>query len=105
MPTQKRRATDTTSCFPPSSTSPTREVDGAMLIKALAAALNSEKEKKAAEFILGSMSQRLAQQMRDEMEALGTVKAKDGEEAISAVVTAIREMEAKGEIILVAEDE
>ncbi len=83
----------------------TREVDGAMLIKALAAALNSEKEKKAAEFILGSMSQRLAQQMRDEMEALGTVKAKDGEEAMSAVVTAIREMEAKGEIILVAEDE
>ena len=51
------------------------------------------------------MSQRLAQQMRDEMEALGTVKAKDGEEAMSAVVTAIREMEAKGEIILVAEDE
>ncbi|MDF0597513.1 flagellar motor switch protein FliG [Psychromarinibacter halotolerans] len=83
----------------------TREVDGAMLIKALAAALNSEKEKKAAEFILGSMSQRLAQQMRDEMEALGTVKAKEGEEAMSAVVTAIREMEAKGEIILVAEDE
>ncbi|WP_425052760.1 flagellar motor switch protein FliG [Psychromarinibacter sp. S121] len=83
----------------------TREVDGAMLIKALAAALQSEKEKKAAEFILGSMSQRLAQQMRDEMEALGTIKPKEGEEAMSAVVTAIREMEANGEIMLVAEDE
>lgn len=83
----------------------TREVDGALLIKALAAATPLPKEGKSAEFILSNMSQRLAQQMRDEMEALGQVKEKEGEEAMNAVVATIREMEARGEIMLLAEDE
>ena len=51
------------------------------------------------------MSQRMAQSLRDEMANLGKVKEKDAEEAMSAVVAAIREMEAAGEIFLVAEDE
>ena len=73
-----------------------------MLITALAAAQGKEKETKAAEFILSSMSQRLAQQMRDEMETLGKVRAKDGEDAMNEVVTAIRAMEADGKLMLVA---
>ena len=80
----------------------TREVEQTVLITALAAAQGKEKETKAAEFILSSMSQRLAQQMRDEMETLGKVRAKDGEDAMNEVVTAIRAMEADGKLMLVA---
>ncbi len=80
-------------------------MDGALLIKALAAATPLPKEGKSVEFILTNMSQRLAQQMKDEMEALGKVKDKEGEEAMNGVVTAIRKMEARGELMLVAEDE
>jgi flagellar motor switch protein FliG len=36
---------------------------------------------------------------------LGKVKDKDGEEAMNAVVAAIRELEAAGEIFLIAGDE
>ncbi|WP_253913218.1 flagellar motor switch protein FliG [Pseudoruegeria sp. HB172150] len=82
-----------------------REVDQAQLTAGLAAAMALEREKVSAEFILGNMSQRLAQQLKDEMEAVGTVKPKDGEDAMSAVVAAIREMEAQGQIILVAGDD
>jgi len=83
----------------------TREIDATVLITALAAAAPREEDGKAAEFILANMSQRMAAQLRDEMEALGKVKDKDGEEAMNAVVGTIRELEANGEIMLVAEDE
>jgi flagellar motor switch protein FliG len=43
--------------------------------------------------------------LREEITARGNVKAKDGEDAMNAVVAAIREQEASGEIMLVAEDE
>ena len=80
-----------------------RVVDQAQLTVALAGATGSLKP--SAEFILTNMSQRMAQSLRDEMANLGKVKEKDAEEAMSAVVAAIREMEAAGEIFLVAEDE
>lgn len=80
-----------------------RAVDQAKLILALAGA-KGEAEK-AAEFILSNMSQRMAQSLRDEMANLGKVKEKDVEEAMGLIVAAIREMEAAGEIFLVAEDE
>lgn len=81
----------------------TREVDPTRLITALAAA--SGDTLAAAEFVLSNMSQRMAGSMREEMEALGKVKERDGEEAQNAVVAAIRELEAAGEIFLVAEDD
>ncbi len=81
----------------------TREVDQAVLITALAA--GKGEMAKTAEFILGAMSKRLADQLREEMETLGKVKEKDGEAAMNTVVSAIRELEARGEILLVAEDE
>jgi flagellar motor switch protein FliG len=80
-----------------------RAVDQAKLIVALAGAKGADE--KAVEFILANMSQRMAASLRDEMAALGKVKDKDAEEAMGLVVNAIREMEAAGEIFLVAEDE
>lgn len=82
----------------------TREVDAAVLITALAACKGKAEETKACDFVLENMSQRMAAQMRDEMEALGTVKDVDGEAAMNTIVSAIRDLEEKGELLLVAED-
>jgi len=81
----------------------TREIDPEMLIMALAAA--SGKEAEASEFILSNMSQRMSGQLREDMEALGDIKEKDGEAAMTAVIIQIRELETAGEISLVAEEE
>ncbi len=83
----------------------TRDVDAAVLITALAAAGTAAATGDAAEFVLANMSQRMAAQLRDEIEALGKVKDKDGEAAMSAVVATIRDLEAAGEIMLIAEEE
>ncbi len=82
-----------------------RNIDPPALITALAHANAVEAEKPAAEFILTNMSQRMAAQLRDEMEMLGKVKARDGEAAMTSVVEEIRALEATGEILLVAGDE
>jgi flagellar motor switch protein FliG len=78
-----------------------RAVDQAVLITALQAAALKGRTKPG-DFILANMSQRMAAQIREEMEALGKVKDKDGEDAMSAVVATIRELEAAGEIFLIA---
>jgi flagellar motor switch protein FliG len=80
-----------------------RGIDQTKLITALAAAKGDDS--KAAEFILANISQRMAGSLRDEMAALTKIKDKDAEDAMSTVVAAIREMEASGEIFLIAEDE
>lgn len=80
-----------------------REVEPAKFISALASA--SGEAAKATEFILSNMSQRMATQMKEEAEALGKVKERDGEDAMNAVVAVIRELEAAGEIFLVAEED
>jgi flagellar motor switch protein FliG len=81
-----------------------RGVEQPILITALAAA-QGKGQMKAVEFILANMSQRMAAQLREEMEALGKVKPKDGEDAMSAVVAAIRGLEAAGEIFLTASED
>ncbi len=83
----------------------TREVDPAVLTTALAFGASNDEDTEAVEFILANMSQRMAAQLRDEMAALGKVRAKDGEAAMTEIVSAIRELEASGEILLTAEDE
>ncbi len=81
-----------------------RNIDQVVLVKALAAAKGEDVT--STEFILANMSQRMAASLREEMENLGKVKDKDGEEAMGVVVAQIREMEAAGELFLVAgEDE
>ncbi|MCI2398865.1 flagellar motor switch protein FliG [Aliiroseovarius sp. N1Y82] len=81
----------------------TKDIDQAVLITALAAAAVDLTE--VVDFILDSMSKRMADQIREEMENLGKVKDKDGEAAMNAVIATIRALEAAGEVLLIAEDE
>ncbi|THH38270.1 flagellar motor switch protein FliG [Aliishimia ponticola] len=76
-----------------------RGVDQSRLIVALAAAKNAGMED-VTEFIFTNISARLADQMREEMDELDDVKPADGEEAMSEIVGVIRDMEAKGELLL-----
>ncbi|MGB0662031.1 MAG: flagellar motor switch protein FliG [Mangrovicoccus sp.] len=81
----------------------TRAVDQGILVTALAGATGNDA--KSVDFILNNMSQRMAQQLRDEMQDAGKIKAKDAEEAMGTVVAAIREMEAAGELILLSDED
>lgn len=59
-----------------------------------------------AEFILDNISKRMADAIREEMSELGKIRTKDGEEAMTEVINAIRNLEAAGEITLLSgEDE
>lgn len=83
----------------------TRLVDQPVLVTALAAAQGKPGLDEAAEFLLANISQRLAQGLREEMATRGKVKDRDGEEAMTAIVAAIRSLEASGEITLIQPDE
>lgn len=82
----------------------TRGVDQAVLVTALAAATANGFEA-ATEFVLANISKRMAEGIREEMNELGKVKDADGEEAMSAVVAEIRELEATGEVLFVTAEE
>lgn len=79
----------------------TRLIEQPRLVTALAAAAGKPGLEDAAEFILANISQRLAQGLREEMATRGKVKDKDAEEAMNAIIGAIRTLEASGEIALV----
>ena len=81
-----------------------RELDQADLVTATAGAA-SEVEKRAAEYILENMSGRMADAIREEVSDAGKVKPKDAEAAMTNIVTAIRGMEAAGELLLIAGEE
>jgi len=76
----------------------TREVEQPVLITALAGATGDLGP--VAEFILGAISKRMAEQLREEIEARGAVKPKEAEAAMSAVVSAIRALETAGDLQL-----
>ena len=82
-----------------------RLVDQPVLVTALAATVGVAELEVAAEFMLANMSQRMAQGLREEMASRGRVKEKDGEAAMAAVVMAIRQLEAAGEIVLIQPEE
>ncbi|KAF0171446.1 MAG: flagellar motor switch protein FliG [Rhodobacteraceae bacterium] len=82
-----------------------RVVDQPVLVTALAACAGNADLEPAAEFILSNMSQRMAQGLREEMAARGKVKDKDAEEAMTAVITSVRQLEAAGELALIKEDD
>ncbi|MDZ4094710.1 MAG: FliG C-terminal domain-containing protein, partial [Paracoccaceae bacterium] len=82
-----------------------RVVDQPLLITALAAAMASPENAPAAEFILANLSQRMAQGLREEAAARGKVKDRDAEDAMNAVVIAIRDLEASGDLVLSDEDD
>ncbi len=78
----------------------TREVDNATLVTALAAASTGDLAV-VAEFILENLSRRMADALREEMEESGRIKPKEGEEAMTQVVNAIRRLAATGDITLI----
>lgn len=80
-----------------------RMVDQPVLVTALVGATGQLAP--VAEFILSNMSQRMAQGLREEMATKGKVREKDAEAAHNAVVDAVRNLEAQGEIRLILEDE
>lgn len=82
----------------------TRGIDQPVLVTAMAYAKANDLSQ-AVDHILSNLSGRMADALREEMTDAGSIKAKPGEEAMSAVVTAIRELEAAGEITLIAEEE
>ncbi len=77
----------------------TRKVDQADLVRALAAAQQMAPE--AADFILGSLPQRMAESLRGDIEDLADRDPDAGEAAMTKVIAAIREMETDGEIYLI----
>jgi flagellar motor switch protein FliG len=83
----------------------TRQVEQSLLVTALANAMGKPGLEDAAEFILANISQRLAEGLREERDQRGKVKEKDAEEAMTAIVSAIRSLEASGEISLLQPEE
>lgn len=82
----------------------TRAVDQGVLVTALAATAATEAAG-AAEFVLANMSQRMATQLREDITDRGSVKPREAEAAMATIVAAIRDMEAAGELKLVAAEE
>ena len=78
----------------------TRAVDESVLVNALAYARGDEATDAAAAFLLGNMSSRLADSLREMIDAVGKVSARDGEEALTAMVIAARDLAESGEITL-----
>ena len=72
------------------------------LLIALASA-QSCGEEAAVEFLLGNMSKRMAEQLREGMEEVTAPPQAEAEAAMSKLTTSIRELEAAGDITLVSE--
>lgn len=77
-----------------------RLVDPAQMALAIAASAADPRHADVAEFILSNISQRMAQSLREEAQALPPPRPPEAEAAFSAIVTAIRTLEANGEITL-----
>lgn len=80
-----------------------REVESDSLVTALAAGL--ETAPLSVEFLLENMSKRMAEQLREEVEGRGTPRIEEGEAAQARIVTAIRDLESAGELLLVPAEE
>ncbi|MDO6731055.1 FliG C-terminal domain-containing protein [Marinovum sp. 2_MG-2023] len=81
-----------------------REVDADTAARALAGAQKNGLDE-VVEFLLGNMSRRMADNLRDEMADVGTQKTKDIDAAMSEVVAAIRRLADAGDIAFVVDDE
>ncbi len=81
-----------------------REVDADSLLIAMAGA-EASGFGAARDFILENMSGRMADQLREDMEEAGKIKPAQADEAMSAFVAAIRDMEGRGDLVLVIEED
>lgn len=79
-----------------------REVEGADMVTAMAGATGLNLP--TVEFLLSGLPTRLAETMREEIDAARTISAKDAETAMANVVMVIRRMEADGDLFLIAPD-
>ncbi|MEB8388066.1 flagellar motor switch protein FliG [Rhodobacteraceae bacterium KMM 6894] len=77
----------------------TREVDQTVLMTALGAAMAGNLAA-VAEYLLDNMSRRMSDALREEITEMGRIKPKEGEEAMTQVVNAIRRLQAAGDITL-----
>lgn len=77
----------------------TRTVDPETLLRALKTAPTE------AEFLLSGLSTRIADQLREELSELDSVKKKDAEAAMNELIVGIRKLESSGEITLITEEE
>lgn len=83
-----------------------RVIDGDEMSKAIAGAWGmGGDDTVAADYILSCISQRMANQMKEDANALGTIKPTDAEEAMNAVSAAIRELADAGTITLIDPEE
>lgn len=78
-----------------------RELDEAVIIKAIAAAQSAAPQ--AAAYLLEHLSTRMADQLRDTIREQGPPNQTEGERAMTAVVSQIREMERAGDLILASD--
>lgn len=81
-----------------------RVVDPAMLLTAMAGA-EAVGFADPRDYILENMSGRMADQLREDIAEAPKAKPADVDEAMSAVVAAIRELEQSGELVLIEEEE
>ena len=81
-----------------------REVDGDALITAMAAS-EAIGFGASRDFIFEHMSGRMADQLREDIAEAGKIKMSDGDEAMSAIVAVIRDMENRGDLVLVQPEE
>lgn len=75
-----------------------RELDQPVLVRALAG--TAEPDVTAADFILSNLSQRMAEGLREEREALGKLRPKDIDDAMNEVVAAIRRLQENSQLTL-----
>ena len=80
-----------------------RAVDRETLLKALAGA--ADNAQKSADFLLASISSRVADQIREELADVGRVRTREAEDAQNAILKEIRALEKAGEITLLGEDD
>lgn len=73
-----------------------RAVDQFLLVTALAGAAGRYDD--VVTFILENMSQRMANQLREEIDDAGQIKPSEADKAMTEIVTAIRDLEQAGEI-------
>lgn len=76
-----------------------REVEQPVLIRALSA--TEPQDAAAAEFLLSNLSQRMSDNLREEMGALGAQRPRDIEDAKTEVIAAIRRLEEGGELTMI----
>jgi flagellar motor switch protein FliG len=81
-----------------------RDVDTGALLTAMAGA-EAAGLTEPRDFILENMSGRMADQLREDMEEAGKPKPADVDEAMSSVVTVIRNLEASGDLVLKVHEE